>query len=187
MKFIESPLKGAYLIQPERKGDERGFFSRLFCADLFKQHGLDPGFVQINHSKSHAKGTLRGLHYQLPPHEEMKVVRCIHGAIFDVILDLRPDSSTFGHHFSAHLSEENGTMMVVPKGFAHGFYSLEQETEILYLVSEFYAPEHERGIRWDDPFHTIKWPGEPRVVSSKDGAHPNFDPKHRLETSAVSV
>lgn len=175
MKFIESPLQGAFVIEPEKKGDARGFFARLFCADLFKEQGLVSEFVQVNHSKSCQKGTLRGLHYQLPPKEEVKVVWCVHGAIFDVIVDLRPDSKTFGCHFSAHLSQENGLMMVVPKGFAHGFYSLEPETEIVYLVSESYAPELERGIRWDDPYFAIKWPGRPVVLSEKDAGHKDFD------------
>jgi len=187
MKLIESPLDGAYVIEPEKKGDERGYFARLFCADVFKEHGLESQFVQVNHSKSHMKGTLRGLHYQLPPKEEVKVVKCVHGAIFDVIVDLRPDSATFGQHFSAHLSQENGLMMVVPKGFAHGFYSLEPETEIVYFVSENYSPEHERGVRWDDPYFNIKWPGRPVVLSDKDTGHEDFDEQRHKEAYSVLV
>jgi len=187
MKFIESPLNGAFVIEPEKKGDQRGFFSRLFCSDLFREHGIESQFVQVNHSKSHIKGTLRGLHYQLPPKEEDKIVRCIHGAIFDVIVDLRPGSETFGEPFTAHLSQENGLMMVVPKGFAHGFYSLEPDTEIIYWVSESYAPKLERGIRWDDPFLNIKWPGQPKVISDKDAGHENFDPMMHKEAYATLV
>ena len=187
MKLIETPLAGAFVIEPEKKGDERGFFARLFCKDIFKEHGIESHLVQINHSKSHMKGTLRGLHYQCHPKEEVKVVKCIHGAIFDVIVDLRPESETFGEHFSAHLSQENGLMMVVPKGFAHGFYSLETDTEIVYFVTESYAPELERGIRWDDPYFNIKWPGRPTVLSEKDAGHLDFNAELQKEAYYATV
>ncbi|NGX43823.1 MAG: dTDP-4-dehydrorhamnose 3,5-epimerase, partial [Chlamydiae bacterium] len=139
MKLMPTPLKGAFLIDLEKRGDERGFFARLFCREEFTQHGLESRFVQANNSLSVEEGTLRGMHYQLVPHEETKLVRCISGSLYDVILDLRKDSPTFGQSFGTVLSAENRRMMYVPRGFAHGFLSLEQDTEIFYLVSEFYS------------------------------------------------
>ncbi len=174
MKLIETPLEGSFVIEPWKKRDDRGFFSRLFCQEVFKGHELEHEFVQINHSFSSERGTLRGLHYQLPPHDEVKIVKCVRGSLFDVIVDIRPDSPTFGKHFSAHLNEQNGLMMYVPKGFAHGFYSLEPDTEIIYFVSQFYSSQHEKGIRWNDPIISIKWPGDPVVISEKDASHPNL-------------
>lgn len=180
MKYTAAPLEGAFLIDLEPKGDERGFFARFFCEREFEKMGLETHFVNINNSLSVSKGTLRGMHYQLAPKSETKVVRCIRGAIYDVILDLRPDSPTFGQHFGAELSESNRRVMYVPKGFGHGFVSLEDYTEILYLVSEYYSPEHERGIRWNDPTFNIQWPFLPTVISDKDGKHANFDPNTHL-------
>ncbi|NGX57762.1 MAG: dTDP-4-dehydrorhamnose 3,5-epimerase [Chlamydiae bacterium] len=181
MKFIETPLKGAYVIEPNKIGDQRGFFARLFCAEVFNEHGLEHNFVQINNSLSHERGTLRGLHYQLPPKEEVKVVKCVQGSVYDVIVDLRPDSETFGQSFSAHLGGGNGLMMYVPKGFAHGFYVLQPDTEIVYFVSEYYTPELERGVRWDDPYFNIEWPRAPTVLSEKDSQLPDFDEKTHRE------
>lgn len=180
MKYTLAPLEGAYLIDLEPRGDERGFFARLFCEREFEKKGLKTHFVNINNSLSVSKGTLRGMHYQLAPKCETKVVRCIKGAIYDVILDLRPDSPTFGQHFGAELSESNRRMMYVPDGFGHGFISLEDHTEILYLVSEYYSPEHERGIRWNDPHFNIQWPIQPEIISEKDAKHPDFNPQHHL-------
>lgn len=176
MKFTETPLKGAYLIDLEKRGDNRGFFARFFCENEFRQQGLITHFVQINNSLTAKKGTIRGMHYQLMPDAEVKVVRCIKGSLFDVILDLRPDSPSYGKWFGAELSEENRTMMYVPRGFAHGFITLSDDTEALYLVSAFYAPASERGIRYNDPAFGIKWPIEPSEVSEKDGKWPDFDP-----------
>jgi dTDP-4-dehydrorhamnose 3,5-epimerase len=181
MIFTETPLEGAYLIDLEKKGDDRGFFARFFCIHEFGKLKLDGNVVQINNSLSAKKGTLRGMHYQLPPKAETKIVRCIRGAFCDVILDLRPGSSTFGKWFGAELSEENRRMMYVPKGFAHGFLTLEDDTEALYLVTEFYAPDRERCIRWNDPAFHIKWPFEPIIISPKDGNVPDFDRKHHLD------
>jgi dTDP-4-dehydrorhamnose 3,5-epimerase len=180
MIFHETPLRGSYIIDLDKKGDERGFFARFFCVNEYSKLGLDQNVVQINNSLSADKGTLRGMHYQLSPKAETKVVRCIRGALFDVILDLREDSPTFGQHFGAELTAENRKMMYVPKGFAHGFMTLKDDTEALYLVTEFYAPELERGIRWNDPRFNIQWPFEPTTVSDKDQNHPDFDPEHHL-------
>lgn len=183
MKFIETPLKGAYLIELEKRGDNRGFFARFFCENEFGQQGLITRFVQINNSLTGKKGTLRGMHYQLQPDAEVKVVRCIKGALYDAILDLRPDSPTFGKSFGAELNEENRTMMYVPKGFAHGFVTLTDDTEALYLVSSSYSPSLERGIRYNDPRFAINWPVTPTEVSEKDAKWPDFDPAfHGIET-----
>lgn len=176
MKFHPTPLQGAYLIDLERRGDDRGFFARAFCEKEFSAAGLVPRFVQANNSLSARKGTLRGLHYQLPPAAEVKIVRCIRGSLYDVIADLRPDSQTFGQWFGAELNDDNRRMMYVPRGFAHAIMTLVDATEALYLVSEFYAPEQERGVRFDDPRLGIEWPIEPVEVSDKDREWPDLDP-----------
>lgn len=181
LTFNPLPLKGAYVIEMNERSDDRGFFGRIFCQDTFKNEGLETTFVQSNNSLSHLKGTLRGMHYQLPPHEEVKLVRCIQGSIYDVILDIRPESTTFGQHYGVELSAENRKMMYVPRGFAHGFLTLEDESEVIYMVSNVYSPERERGIRWDDPAFSIEWPFEPIVVSKRDQSHPDFDPSYHLE------
>ncbi len=180
MIFTETPLKGAFLIDLEKRGDERGFFARAFCAKEFAAHGLATHFVQVNNSLSATKGTLRGMHYQLAPKAETKLVRCIRGALFDVILDLRRGSPTFGRSFGAELTADNRRMMYVPKGFAHGFITLSDAAESFYLVDEFYAPEFERGVRWNDPKFNIQWPIQPVVISDKDRAHRDFDPAWHL-------
>ena len=176
MIFTETPLAGAYLIDLEKRGDDRGFFARAFCANEFAAHGLVSQFVQVNNSLTGAPGTLRGLHYQLAPRAETKLVRCIRGAFYDVILDLRAGSPTFGQSFGAELSAENRRMMYVPKGFAHGFLTLTGDTEAFYFVDEFYAPEQERGVRWNDPRFAIAWPSTPAVISDKDRSWRDFDP-----------
>jgi len=176
MKFTPLALAGAHLIDLEKRGDDRGFFARFFCEKEFAQHGLITRFVQINNSLTSNKGTLRGMHYQLPPSAEVKVVRCLRGALYDVILDLRPHSATFGQWFGETLSAENRRMMYVPEGFAHGFLTLEPDTEALYLVSAPYAPEAERGIRYNDPKFAIQWPIPPAELSDKDKAWPDYDP-----------
>lgn len=180
MQFIPTPLAGAYLIDLEKRGDDRGFFARAFCEQEFAAHQLVSRFVQVNNSLSAFKGTLRGMHYQLAPKAETKLVRCIRGALWDAILDLRPESPTFGQHFGAELSAENRRMMYVPKGFAHGFITLQDDTEAFYFVDEFYSPEQERGLRWNDPRFAIKWPAEPVVLSDKDREHKDFDPAWHL-------
>ncbi len=181
MKFYETPLKGAYEIELEKRGDDRGFFARFFCVNEFTKAGLETNIVQINNSLSRDKGTLRGIHYQLAPKAETKIVRCIKGALFDVIIDLRETSETFGKWHSAELTAENRKMLYVPKGFGHGFLTLEEDTEALYLVTEFYAPELERGIRWNDPYFNINWKTGPVVISDKDKNHPDFNPEYHLK------
>jgi dTDP-4-dehydrorhamnose 3,5-epimerase len=180
MKFVSTPLEGAYLIELEKRGDDRGFFARAFCEREFSDQGLAPKFVQVNNSLSAFRGTLRGLHYQLAPMAETKLVRCIRGSLWDVILDLREGSATFGQHFAAELSADNRLMMYVPKGFAHGFITLEDDTEAFYFADEFYAPERERGVRWNDPRFGIQWPEEPVVISDKDRDQRDFDPDWHL-------
>jgi dTDP-4-dehydrorhamnose 3,5-epimerase len=176
MEFHETPPAPARLIEIEKIGDARGFFARTFCAREFEGVGLENRFVQANNSFSRRRGTLRGLHYQLPPAAEAKIVRCIRGALYDVILDLRPDSPTSGESFGAELTAENRLMMYVPRGFAHAILTLEDNSEALYFSSAFYAPKHERGVRWNDPRFAIRWPIEPVEISPKDAAWPNFDP-----------
>jgi dTDP-4-dehydrorhamnose 3,5-epimerase len=180
MKFIETPIPGAHLIELEKREDERGFFARAFCVNEFSTHGLSSRFVQVNNSLSKAKGTLRGMHYQLAPKAETKLVRCVRGALFDVILDLRDWSPTFGKSFGSELSAENRRMMYAAKGFAHGFITLDDDTEVLYFVDEFYAPAAERCIRWNDPRFEIDWPVAPVVISDKDRNQKDFDPRWHL-------
>jgi len=181
MKFTETPLKGAYVIELEKRGDDRGFFARFFCEREYQAHGLNHHIVQINNSLSKVKGTLRGMHYQLAPKAEDKVIRCLRGALFDAIIDLRPGSPTFLKHFTIELTAENRTMLYVPKGFAHGFLTLTEDTESFYLVTEFYSPEKERGVRYNDPKFGIRWPMEPAVISDKDRNQPDFNPAIHLE------
>lgn len=181
MKFRELPLADAYIIEIEKNGDARGFFARIYCRKEFDDLGLDTNIVQMNDSFSQSKGTLRGIHYQLPPKAETKIVRCIKGSLWDVIVDLRKDSPTFGKWHGETLTADNRKMMYVPKGFGHAFVSLEDNTELIYLVTEFYAPEYERTIRWDDPKFSIKWPIEPVVISDKDNNAPDFKTKYHLQ------
>ncbi|MEZ2126351.1 MULTISPECIES: dTDP-4-dehydrorhamnose 3,5-epimerase [unclassified Sinorhizobium] len=176
MIFHETPLAGAHLIELERRADDRGFFARAYCQREFEAAGLVTNFVQVNNPFSVKRGTLRGLHYQLPPATEAKVVRCIQGALYDVIADVRPQSPTFGQWFGAELSAENRLTMYVPRGCAHGFVTLTDGAEALYMVSAFYSPENERGIRYDDPWFDIEWPVERMQVSEKDQRWPRFDP-----------
>jgi dTDP-4-dehydrorhamnose 3,5-epimerase len=180
MIFNETPIPGAFLIDLEKRGDDRGFFARAFCEKEFAAAGLVSRFVQVNNSLSARKGTLRGMHYQLAPMAETKLVRCIRGSLYDVILDLRGDSPTFGKSFGAELSAENRRMMYVPKGFAHGFITLTDDAEAFYFVDEFYGPNYERGVRWNDPKFNIEWPIQPAVLSDKDAAWRDFDPAWHL-------
>ena len=174
MRFNPLPLEGAFLIDLQMKEDERGFFSRLFCVKEFAEKDLETSFVQSNNSQSKFRGTLRGLHYQMGEWAEVKLVRCIQGALFDVIVDVRPKSPTFGKWFGEVLSAHNRSMMYVPRGFAHGFLTLEPNSEVIYLVSQYYSQECERGIRWNDPAIDIKWPFEPSIISERDQSHPDF-------------
>jgi dTDP-4-dehydrorhamnose 3,5-epimerase len=180
MIFTPVPLTGAYLIDLEKKSDARGFFARVFCEREFRHLGLVHHFCQVNSSLSKQKGTLRGMHYQLPPTAETKVIRCISGALYDTILDLRDNSPTFGQSFGVELSVENRRMLYVPKGFAHGFLTLLDDTEAIYFVDEFYSPERERCIRYNDPKFKIHWPATPTVISDKDIGQFDFDPAWHL-------
>lgn len=174
MKFTETKLKGAFVIDLEKREDERGFFARTFCADEFEKHGLVNRIVQTNMSRTLNKGTLRGMHYQIAPHQETKLVRCTRGAIYDVIIDIRPESPTFKQWFGVELTSENHTMLFVPRDFAHGFVTLTDDVEVTYEVSEFYTPGVEAGIRFNDPEINIQWPIEIADTSEKDATWPNF-------------
>lgn len=175
MKFIPTELAGAYIIEVEPMEDERGFFARSWCAEELRNHGLEPNLAQCSVSFNRKKGTLRGMHYQGAPYEETKVVRCTAGSIYDVIVDVRPASPTFKQWISVELSAENRRMIYVPTGFAHGFQSLVENTEVFYMVSEFYQPEYSRNVRWNDPKIAIEWPPEEhRVISPRDRDYPDF-------------
>ena len=180
MHFVPTPLPGAFIIELDKREGERGFFARVFCEREFATAGLDSRFVQINNSLSKDRGTLRGMHYQLGEAAEVKVVRCLRGLLWDAILDLRSGSETFGQSFGAELSAENRLMMYVPRGFAHGLMTLEENTEALYLVSAFYDPARERCVRWNDPRFAIAWPEAPLVISDKDAQQRDFDPVWHL-------
>lgn len=174
VKFTEIGLPGAYIVEPEKLRDTRGFFARTWCQREFKEHGLSTTVVQCNISFNAKKGTLRGMHYQAAPFEEVKYIRCSRGAICDVIIDLRPQSTTFKQWAAVELNEENGKMLYVPGGFAHGFLTLTDNTEVFYQMSEFYAPEHAKGVRWNDPAFGISWPDEVTVIAEKDARYPDF-------------
>jgi dTDP-4-dehydrorhamnose 3,5-epimerase len=172
--FTESRLAGAYVIDPELHADERGLFARTFCAKEFAQHGLSTTLVQCNISQNRRKGTLRGMHWQAWPHEEAKLIRCTRGTIHDVIIDLRPGSPTLGEHIGVDLTADNRRMLYVPEGFAHGFLTLDDDTEVFYQMSAFYEPAAARGLRHDDPALGIRWPAAVTVVSEKDRRWPDW-------------
>ena len=175
MIFRETKLKAAHVIEPEQLEDERGFFARTFCAEEFEAHGLNPRFVQCNISLSKKKGTLRGMHYQVEPHAEAKLVRCTRGAAYDVIMDLRPESPTFKQWSATELTADNGLMLYVPEGSAHGFLTLENDTELFYQMSEFHCPDFAGGVRWDDPAFNIEWPAAFAIISASDRCYPDFE------------
>ncbi len=175
MIFRETTLPGAYLIEIERREDERGFFARSWCQREFSELNLDPCVVQCNISFNKLKGTLRGMHFQTAPHTEAKLVRCTQGALYDVIVDLRRGSPTYLKWFSAELTAENRAALYVPKGFAHGFQTLVDNTEVFYQMSEFYVPEASGGVHWNDPIFAIEWRLPVRVISEKDDALPVYD------------
>lgn len=175
MRFTETPLAGAFVIDVEPIRDERGFFARTFCADEMAEHGLRPMVVQGNMSYNHQRGTLRGFHYQVPPAAESKLVRCTRGAIVDVVVDLRPDSATYLEHVAVELTADNLRSMYVPPLFAHAYQTLVDDTEVSYLVSEFYQPGVEQGLRYDDPALGIRWPMTVEVISEKDRSWPLLD------------
>jgi dTDP-4-dehydrorhamnose 3,5-epimerase len=174
MVFEKTTLEGAFLIKLQPIEDERGFFARSFCRKEFAAHGLNPNFVQCNVSFNSRRGTLRGMHYQSKPHEEAKLVRCLRGRIYDVIVDVRPGSPTFCRWFGTELGQDDRNMLYVPEGFAHGYLTLTDDAEVFYQVSEFYAPEAERAVRWNDPAFGVAWPIAPVHISAKDRSHPDF-------------
>jgi dTDP-4-dehydrorhamnose 3,5-epimerase len=176
MLFTETRLEGAFVIGLDRKEDSRGYFARTFCVQEFEAHGLNPRVVQCNMSFNKRKGTLRGMHWQAPPSTEAKLVRAMRGAVLDVIVDLRPGSPTYLQHLAIELSAGNGQMLYIPEGFAHGFQSLEDETEVFYQMSEFYAPDQARGARWNDPAFGIAWPLPDPIMNERDRTWPDFAP-----------
>ena len=174
MEFRKTHLKDAYLVSLKRIEDDRGYFARAWCRDEFLQHGLNPNILQLNVGFSHQNGTLRGLHYQLAPHAEAKFVRCTRGAIYDVIIDLREGSPTAGEWYGAELSADNGLMLYVPEGFAHGYQTLQDDTEMYYTTTAVYAPTAARGVRFDDPAFGIRWPLPVSMISTADRDWPAF-------------
>ena len=174
MRFDEMTLRGVWLIQPVPARDHRGFFARTFCAQEYADHGLETRFVQHSTSQSAMRGTLRGMHFQRAPHVEVKVVRCLKGAVWDVIIDLRPESPTYRRWEGCELTAQNLRQLYVPEGFAHGFQALCDDVEVGYLISTFYAPAAASGVRYDDPGFAIEWPMQPTVMSETDRAWPDF-------------
>jgi dTDP-4-dehydrorhamnose 3,5-epimerase len=168
-------LPGAYVIEPERKEDFRGYFARTFCKKEFASLGLETRIAQCSVSFNQRKGTLRGMHYQAAPFEEVKVVRCIRGAIYDVIIDLRRNSPTFKKYFAVALDERNGNALYVPTGFAHGFQTLADESEVFYQMSQLYSAGHARGVRWNDPAFAIPWPQDTRTILERDQNYADFE------------
>lgn len=187
MIFRETKLKGAFIIDPERLEDGRGFFARTSCQQEFQSHGIDFRIVQSSISFNTKKGTLRGMHYQVAPYEEPKLVRCTGGAIYDVVIDLQRESPTFKLWIANELTADNRRMVYIPKGFAHGFQTLEDNTEVFYQMSEFYHPECARGVRWDDPFFGIKWWAPPAVISKSDMSFPPFKEEGYDRSGAVAT
>jgi dTDP-4-dehydrorhamnose 3,5-epimerase len=175
MIFTESPLPGAYLIDMEPLTDERGFFARAYCAEEFAANGLGPELRQCSVSHNNVMGTLRGLHYQGAPHEEHKLVRCTTGAIFDVVVDIRPDSKSYRRWFGTQLSSDNHRALFIPPGFAHGFITLSDHAEVYYMISVAHAAGHASGFRWNDAAFGIQWPLQPRVISARDAAYALLD------------
>ncbi|MHC4310199.1 MAG: dTDP-4-dehydrorhamnose 3,5-epimerase [Planctomycetota bacterium] len=174
MIFRETELKSSFIIEVERLDDDRGFFARGWCKREFESQGLVSRLVQANISLNKKGGTLRGMHYQIAPYEETKLVRCTRGSVYDVIIDLRPEASTYKKWLGVTLSADNHKMLYVPEGFAHGYQTLEDDTEVFYHVSEFYTPTAERGVRYDDPAFGINWPLEVQVISDKDKSWPDY-------------
>jgi dTDP-4-dehydrorhamnose 3,5-epimerase len=174
MNFLETRLKGSFIIEPERMSDERGFFARTWCKREFSAHGLNSRLVQCNVSFNKKRGTVRGMHHQAAPREEAKIVRCTMGAIYDVLIDLRPDSPTFKEWFSVELTAENRKMIYIPEDFSHGFMTLADNSEVFYQMTEFYAPDCARGIRWNDPVFGIIWPENVTMISERDQHYPDF-------------
>ena len=175
MKFVRAELNGVWIIEMEKHSDERGYFARTWCQGEFQKNGLNPRLVQCSTSFNHKRGTLRGMHYQAAPHAEAKLIRCTRGAIYDVALDLRPSSPTFKRWIGLELRATGNRMLYIPEGFAHGFQTLQDETEVAYQMSEFFHSESARGVRWNDPQFAIQWPTcEKRIISFRDETYPDF-------------
>lgn len=174
MKFTEAPIKGVFVVELEKRGDDRGFFARIFCVDEFSKHGMNPTIAQINMSECVYKGTVRGLHYQTSEAAEAKFIRCIKGSVFDVCVDVRPESPTYKKWFGVELSAQNLKAAYIPEGFAHGYVSLEDHSQVIYSASRVYTPGSEKGIRYNDQAIGIQWPIEPTIVSDKDKSWPDF-------------
>lgn len=185
MIFNLTAIPDAYAVELEKRRDERGFFARGWCWYEFGDRGLPNSLVQMNISFNRRRHTLRGFHYQIAPHQEDKLLRCIRGALYDVMIDLRPHSPTYMCHIAVKLSASNYRMLLVPKGCANAFLTLADDTEVMYLVSEFYTPEAERGVRWNDPAFAIDWPVEPAVISDKDRSWPDFVPERERLVAAA--
>jgi dTDP-4-dehydrorhamnose 3,5-epimerase len=186
MIFTETKLQGAFIIHPEKLEDERGFFARTWCQLEFARHGLNTRVAQCGLSFNQHRGTLRGMHYQIAPYEEAKLVQCTKGSIYDVIIDLRPDSQTFTQWVAVELTAKNRQMIYVPEVFAHGFQTLKDNTAVFYQISEFHAPEYARGVRWNDPAFGINWPEDQRTLSDRDKNYPDFSGRrshHELRQS----
>lgn len=174
MRFTPTPIPGAYLVDIQPAEDERGFFARTYCEDEFRGNGLESHFAQGSIAFSKRKGTLRGFHYQRDPHAEVKLIRCTRGAVYDVVIDLRPHSLTFRQWFPAELTAGNRRMLYIPKGLAHGYQTLDDDTEISYQMSDPYHPEAAAGVRWDDPAFAVRWPLDVTVISEQDRSWPDF-------------
>jgi dTDP-4-dehydrorhamnose 3,5-epimerase len=174
--FTPTPLAGAWLVEIDRREDARGFFARTWCRREFEAHGLDARLVQCSMSRNLRRGTLRGMHWQAAPHEEVKLVRCSRGAIWDVIIDLRPGSPTHARHFAAELTAENCRALYIPEGLAHGFVTLADDTDVVYQMSEFYEPGSGRGVRWNDPAFGIRWPVADPILHARDASYPDYVP-----------
>lgn len=174
MLFLETELRDAYIVELERREDNRGFFARTWCQHEFEQHGLVATIAQANMSFNHTRGTLRGMHFQRAPYAETKLVRAVRGAIYDVIIDLRPDSPTYKRWIGVELSADNRRALFVPEGFAHGFQTLEDNTDVMYQVSQFYTPGAEGGLRYNDPTFEIVWPIPVSIISDKDASWPDY-------------
>ncbi len=175
MIYSETPITGVFFVDIEQHVDERGFFARTWCAREFEEQGLNPCLVQASISSSHRRGTLRGIHYQAAPYEEDKLVRCTHGSIFDVIIDLRPESETYLRHFGSVLRAEDYRAFYIPKGCAHGFQTLTDNAQVLYHMSEVYVPDAGRGVRWNDPTFEIEWPISDPILHNRDASYPDFE------------
>lgn len=174
MKFIETELRGAFIVETEKISDDRGFFARIWCKNEYERHGLESNILQSNVGFSVHRGTLRGLHFQLPPYDEVKIIRCTRGKVFDVIVDLRAESPTFKRWVGVELTQDNFRMLYVPKGFAQGYLTMDMNTEIYYHTSQFYAPGHAKGVRYNDSAFKIDWPGDIKVISAADRNWPDF-------------